>query len=64
VNEILGILKSQVSDDLDGVVVLRTMVERQVQPLKQRATLSCDYSGVDVPIRETIDMVEASEVTK
>ena len=64
VTEILEILEDWVSAGLDGVTVLRTMVERQVQPLKQWATLLCDYSRGKDPTRETMDMLEVSEVTK
>ena len=62
--EILKILKGEVSAGLNGVTVLRTMVERRVRPLKQRVHLLCDYTGVEDQTRETMEMLEASEVTK
>jgi hypothetical protein len=62
--EILEILKGQVSIGLDGVTVLRTMVERWVQPLKRWVTLLCDYSIVKDLARETMEMLEVSEVMK
>jgi hypothetical protein len=40
------------------------MVEWRVQPLKLRACLLCDYAGVGDPSRETMEMLEAGEVTK
>ena len=52
------------SAGLKGVMVLRTMVERQVQLLKQRAHLLYDYSSVEDQTRETMEMLKASEVTK
>jgi hypothetical protein len=50
--EILEILEGRVSTGLDDVVVLWTMIDCRVQPLKWRATLLCDYSGVEDPTRE------------
>jgi len=64
VTKILGILESWVSVGLTDVMVLRTMVERQVQPLKLRSTLLCDYTGVKEPTRETMEMLMASKVKK
>jgi hypothetical protein len=49
VMEITKILKSRVSAGLNGVTVLRAMVKRRVQPLKQRARLLCDNTGVEDP---------------
>ena len=62
--EILEILEGLVSTGLDGITVMQTMVERRVQPLKQWATLLCDYSRVEHLTRETMEMLEVSEVTK
>jgi hypothetical protein len=64
VTEILDILEGRVSVGLDGVAVLRTMIERRVQPLKQRATLLYNYSRVEDPSRETTEPLEAAEVAK
>jgi hypothetical protein len=64
VKEILEILEGRVSTDLDGVAVMQTMVERRIQPLKQRVTLLCDYSGVKDLTRETMEMLEVSKVVK
>lgn len=55
---ILEILEGWVSAGLDGVVVLRTMVERRVHPLKRRAHLLCDYTGVEDPTREVTEELE------
>ena len=44
--EILKILEGRVLASLNGIVVLRTMVEWWVQPLKLRARLLCDSIGV------------------
>ena len=49
VTKILEILEGWVSAGLDGVMVLWTMIERRVQPLKCRATQLCDYSGGRIP---------------
>ena len=64
VTEILEILEGHVLFRLDGIMVLRTMIERWVQPLKQRATLLCDYSGVEDPTHETMEMLDISEVAR
>ena len=40
------------------------MVEWRVQPLKLWARLLCDYTRVDDPSRETMEMLEVDEVTK
>jgi hypothetical protein len=40
------------------------MVERRVQPLKQRVTLLYDYSRVEDPTRKTMEMLEVFEVMK
>ena len=40
------------------------MIERRVQPVKQRVTLLHDYFGVEVPSRETTELLEATEVAK
>jgi ribosomal protein L35AE/L33A len=53
-----------VSAGLFGITVLRTMVERRVQPLKQRVTLLYDYSRVEDPTRKTMEMLEVFEVMK
>jgi hypothetical protein len=44
--ETLRILEGRVSACVNGIVVLRTMVERQVQALKLWACLLCDYTRV------------------
>ena len=62
--EILEILEGLVSTGLDGITVMQTMVERRVQPLKQWATLLCDYSRGKDPTRETAEMLEVSKATK
>ena len=49
---------------LNGIAVLWTMVEWHVQPLKLRAHLLCDYARIKDPSRETMEMLEAGEVTK
>lgn len=64
VTKILEILEGWVSAGLDGVMVLRTMIERRVQPLKRRGPLLCDYSGVEDPTRETMEMLDASKVMR
>ena len=64
VMEVLEILKGWVSAGLDGVVVLRTMIERRVQPLKRRATVLCDYSRVEDPTHNTMEIIEAAKVAK
>ena len=58
VTEILEILKGQVSASLDGVMVLRVMVERHVVPLKWRAHLLCDYVGAKDPTRKAMEELE------
>jgi hypothetical protein len=62
--EILEILKGQVSASMDGVEVLQTMVEHQVQTLKRRVSLLCNYSRVEDLTHETVEMLEVSKVTK
>ena len=52
------------SAGLNGVAVLRTLVERRVQPLKLWARLLCDYAGLEDPSWETREMLEANEVIK
>jgi hypothetical protein len=64
VAEILEILAGRVSAALDGVAILRTMIERRVLPLKHRATLLCDYSGVEDPTRESSEELDATKVVK
>ena len=64
VTEFLEILEGRVSASLYGVVVLWTMVDHRVQPLKRRVILLYDYSGVDDPTRETMEMLEVSKVMK
>jgi hypothetical protein len=49
---------------LDGVVVLRTMIERWVLPLKHRATLLCDYPGAKDPTHESSEALDITEVEK
>lgn len=56
--EILEILKGQVSIGLDGVAVLRVMVERRVLPLKWWAHLLCDYVGAKEPTHEAVEELE------
>jgi len=58
----MEILEGQVLVGLDGIAVLRTMIERRVQPLKRRATLLCDYLRLEDPTRETMETLDASEV--
>ena len=48
-SKVTEILKGQVLARLDGIVVLWTMIERWVQPLKQWATQLYDYSRVEDP---------------
>lgn len=64
VSEIQRILKSQVSASLNSITVLRTMVEWQVEPLKQRAHLLCDYARIKNFSHEVMEMLEAGEVMK
>ena len=64
VSKILEILGSRVSAGLSGIIVLRTMIERWVQPLKQRVRLLCYYTRVEDLGHETMEMLEASEVAK
>ena len=45
-------------------MVLQTMVEQWVQPLKWRSTLLCEYTRVKDPTHETMEMLRASEVNK
>jgi hypothetical protein len=62
--EILKILEGQASASMNSVMILQTKVEQQVQPLKLRALLLCNYTEVNDPSRETMEMLEAGEVTK
>jgi hypothetical protein len=62
--EILRILKDQVSADLNGVAVLRTMVEQWVQPLKLRACLVCDFTEVGDLSQESMEVLDTSKVMK
>jgi hypothetical protein len=62
--EILRIPKGRVLVCLNGVEVLQTMVEWHVQPLKLRARLLCDFTGVEDSSQESMETLEASEVTK
>ena len=64
VTKILEILEGRVSAGLDGVTITRTMVERQVQPLKQQAALLFDYYRIEDPTRETMEMLEVSKIMK
>ena len=54
----------RLSGSLNGVAVLRTMVERRVQPLKLWERLLCDYARVGDPTQETREGPKAGEVTK
>lgn len=56
--KILEILKGQVLASLDGVAVLRVMVEHQVLPLKQQAHLLCDYVRAEDPTHEAMEELE------
>ena len=56
--KILEILKGRVLAGLDGVMVLRVMVERHVVPLKWRAHLLCDYVGAKDPTRKAMEELE------
>lgn len=56
--EILEVLKGRVSVGLDGVVVLRVMVEHRVLSLKRQAHLLCDYVGAKDPTREAMKELE------
>lgn len=49
---------------LNDITVLQTMVKRRVHSLKQRAHLLCDYARIEDPSQETMEMLEAGEVTK
>ena len=62
--EILRILDGRVSVGLKGITVQRTMVERHVQPLKLRARLLCDFTRVRDTSWESMETLEADEVTK
>lgn len=63
-SQILDILAGQVSTSLNGVTVLRTMVERRIQTLKQWAHLLCDYTRVNDPTRESTKVLAADVVIK
>lgn len=52
------------STNLNSITVLWTMVERRVQPLKRWVHLLCDYSGIEDPSHEIMEVLEAGEVTK
>lgn len=60
--EILEVLKGWVSVDLNGVVVLRTMVERRVHPLKLWPHLLCDYTRVGDPSYVVAEEIEDDAV--
>lgn len=64
VAKILEILVDRVSAGLDGVMVLRTMIELRVLPLKRWATLLCNYSGVVDPTREFSKALDVAEIMK
>ena len=51
-------------DSLNGIAVLRTMVEQWVQPLKKWAHLLCDYTEVEDPTCESTEVLEANAITK
>lgn len=52
------------SADLNRVAVLRTMIERRVQPLKRRALLLCDYARVEDPIHKVEEDLESDVVVE
>ena len=49
---------------LNSVMVLQTMIEQQVEPLKQRAHLLCYYARIKDPSHEAMEILKAGEVTK
>jgi len=53
-----------VLDGLNGITVLRTMVEQWVQSLKKWAHLLCDYIEVEDLSYESTEVLEANAVTK
>ena len=53
-----------VLDNLNGIAVLRAMVEQWVQPLKKWAHLLCDYTEVKDPTCDSTEVLETNAVTK